>query len=72
MIEIIKCGICGNSPAPYMEKSSLTPEQHEEIKAYHASFRDENGNPFYHTGHLKPGLMELPRRHLCESCKEND
>ena len=68
---MIKCTVCGQSPAPYSGKSLLTPEQKEEVKAYYASFQDENGNPIYHTGHLKTELMELPR-HLCEVCKEND
>lgn len=68
---MINCSICGKSPAVYSGKSLLTSEQKEEVKEYYASFKDENGNAIYHTGHLKPELMELPR-HLCESCKEDD
>lgn len=66
-----KCVVCGNSPAPFTGKSLLTPEQQEEVRAYYASFRDENGEPVWHTGHLKTELMELPR-HLCEVCFKDD
>ena len=60
-----KCTICGNRPAPHRGKSLLTEEQKEEVNAYHASF---NGG--FHTGHLRPELMELPRL-LCEKHKND-
>lgn len=60
----MSCCVCGDPDAPHSAPSLLTPEQQAEVAAYHASFRDGDGNPVYHTGHLRPDLLELPRR-LC-------
>jgi hypothetical protein len=61
----MSCSVCGKNPAPFRAKSKLTAEQRAEIKAYYASFRDGE----YHTGHLRPELLELPV-HLCAEHQE--
>lgn len=62
-----KCIVCGSPDAPFQAPSQLSPEDQKKVDAYYASFRDENGNPVFHTGHLLPELMELP----LYACKEH-
>jgi len=62
------CRTCGQSPAPYMTGGpELTPEELEEIRAFHESF-----SPYFHTGHLPTRLLRLPIHRYCERHKPKD
>ena len=64
----MNCIICDSPDAPHRAPSLLSTQEKAAVAAYGRSFQDENGNPVYHTGHLKPELMELPAR-VCEAHK---
>ena len=59
------CRTCGKRPAT-QEGRDWTPEEKAQIDGYHASFRGPNGEQIFHTGHLRPELMELPRHWYCK------
>jgi len=58
----MNCIVCDTPDAPFQAPSFLTFTERLLVRAYYRSFRDDNGNPIYHTGHLRTDLMELPAR----------
>lgn len=58
------CHTCG-ALTTEREGRDLTPEEQTTVDRYYASFIGPDGEPVLHTGHLRPELMELPRRWYC-------